>query len=213
MRTVRVAGLLLVAGALAGCGGGEPPAPAAPAADPAPIASVAPALEDLEATRREGLALGLDRLEVDQELAAAGAEAEDPRFADAARARSFGPAPRPIAESARPIVRESPRALLGSALDALAAGDVAALCRLSAAKDEEPVLDEEDAEAARRRFLDAGARPAWDRIGAAARAGQVEVVPDPTSPERATLRVQTGGALGAYELPLIQRGDGWYLAR
>lgn len=124
---------------------------------------------------------------------------------------SRGPAAAAVPESTRRIDRTSPTTLLRSALDALAAGDVAALARLSASREERPTLDEDDAFDAERRFLAPAVRPYWERVASAARAGDVTLRPG-HAPDEALLEVRVGGAVGAYVIRLRKRGDGWYLA-
>lgn len=191
---------IIIGVAAAGCGGEGPQAPPPPASEaPAPIASDVDA--ERQAVAAAVLAQGLDRLEVD---------ASDETDPGAPSVRSQGPAPRPIAESPRRLARETPRALLASALGALAAKDVAALARLGRSPADKATLDEDDAADAERRFLSPAMRATWDRIAEAARRGAVQVTP--VGADRAVLRVEVGGAVGAYVFQLIKRTDGWYLA-
>ena len=88
---------------------------------------------------------------------------------------------------------------------------VAALARLSRAKEDEPVLDADDALDAERRFLAPAVQPYWRRVATAARLGDVSVEPGAT-PDEAVLRVHVGGAMGSYVIRVFRRGDGWYLA-
>ncbi|MCO5166442.1 MAG: hypothetical protein M9894_08765 [Planctomycetes bacterium] len=206
MRGRRGAALVLGLGLLvAGCGGDAERD--APAGDLAPIGSIAAAATD--ADRREWLeqvaAEGLDRLALPGPIG--GFDGLD----EAGPVAAFGrPAPA-IAESTRPIDRTTPTTLLGSALEALAAADVAALARLSRPGGERPTLDEDDALDAERRFLAPAVQPYWRRVAGAARLGEVTVEPGP-APDEARLRIHVGGAAGAYLIRLRKRGDGWYLA-
>lgn len=190
-------GLVLVALAV-GCGGEPPGAP--PQGGQAPIDSDAVAVVSTplvldEVARADVLAqgrmLGLDRVELaGDELAL--------------------PPPAPIEEPRATIARETPEALVRSALDVLRAGDRAALARLVHSPTERPVLTEDDARAAARRFLGPSTRRYWDRLLAAAAAGRIEVVSEAAG--EAVLRIDVGGAAGGYILRLRREGSGWYLA-
>lgn len=190
---------------LAGCGDG---------AGPGPAADVAPVDSDLAAaTTSAGLtaeqAAWLEQVEADGLTALDLPDADDPGAGPVA---SRGPRPAPIAESTRRIDRSSPGALLSSALEALAATDVAALARLSRSRGQRPTLDEDDAFDAERRFLAPAVQPYWERVASAARAGEVTLRPG-HGPDEALLEVRVGGAAGVYLIRLRKRGDEWYLAR
>lgn len=197
---------LLGALLLAGCGDG--PAGQGPGAGVAPVDS-----GQVAATTSAGLTTEQEAWleQVDEERLGAldVALADDPGAGEAVASR--GPAPAPIAESTRPIDRTSPTNLLGSALDALAAADVAALARLSVPREQRPTLDEDDAFDAERRFLAPAVQPYWERVASALRAGEVTLRPG-HAPDEALLEVRVGGAAGSYVIRLRKRGDGWYLA-
>lgn len=207
MRRVVEGPVLALALALAGCGDGSPTPAGARDDGLAPIESssaAAPASAlDAEQTAWLGdvAAQGLDALTV--------ASGDGPDLDE--QVASVGPRAPAIGESARPIRRETPEALLASALDALSSADVAALARLSRARDERPTLDEEDALEAERRFLAPAVQPYWRRVAVAARLGDISLEPG-ASPDEARLRVHVGGAMGSYVIPVRRRGDGWYLA-
>lgn len=196
----------------AGCGQGGPAGPAGDVppggADAAPVASDAgldPAAraDVLAQAARTGL-LALDARALAPDAVPGAGD-------DAARARAaLGPAAPPIAESLRPIDRRSPEALVGTALGALTAGDVAALARLGHPRWARPVLDADDADDARRRFLGPATRPAWERVARALAAGaaRLEHTPGATT---ARLHVDVGGALGTQTIRLRREEDGWYL--
>lgn len=199
-------GVCLLALALAGCGEGGP-TPDVQAPDPqteaAPVGSAtevaaAPAV-DLGGPAEVRQA-GLERLDLPLP--------SDDTSAD--RLRSRGPAAPAIRESERAIPRESPRALLGGTLDAFADGDVAALARLSRSPATHPTLDVDDAAEAERRFLGPQTRPYWERISAAVRAGAFAV--EHQDERTARIRVDVGGAAGAYVIELTKEGDAWYLS-
>lgn len=190
---------------LAGCG--DPPGDGRARDDVAPVdsAAVAAASTALDAEQVAWLgqvaAEGLDALD----LGDPGADV------DPSAPRGMGPAAAKIDESPRPIDRTTPDALLGSTIDALAAGDVAALARLSLPRAERPALDEDDAQDAQRRFLAPAVQPYWERVAVAARLGDVSIRAGHAADE-ALLEVHVGGAAGAYLIRLRKRGDGWYLA-
>jgi hypothetical protein len=189
---------------LAGCG--DPPGddPARDGVAPVDTAGVATTGSALDAEQVAWLAQveadGLDGLELDP-----GADV------DPAASRAMGPAAAKIDESPREIDRTTPDALLGSAIEALAAGDVAALARLSLPRAEQPALDEDDAADAQRRFLAPAVQPYWERVAVAARLGDVSIRTG-RAPDEALLEIHVGGAAGAYLIRLRKRGDGWYLA-
>lgn len=189
-----VGALFLVS--LSGCGDERAaPVPGAPA----PVGSLAAVgspviVGDVLA---EGRALGLETLA----LPAPGSPEEE---LEAART-----AARPIPEPAAPIARETPAALLFSARALLAARDPAALARLVHSPAARPVLTEDDAAEARRRFLGPRTRDYWARLLGAAAEGGFTVVREDAG--EALLRVEVGGAAGAYLLRLRREGDGWFL--
>ncbi len=194
---------------LGGCGDGPAPdAPVDAADDVAPVDSGQVAVTTSAGLTAEQVAW-LQQVDDDDLAALDVALVDDPGAGPEVASR--GPAAAPTEESPRPIDRSTPTALLGSALDALAAADVAALARLSASREERPTLDEDDAADAERRFLAAAVRPYWERIASAVRAGEVTLRPG-HAPDEALLEVRVGGAAGAYVLRLRKRGDGWYLA-
>ena len=95
-----------------------------------------------------------------------------------------------------------------STLRALRGGDLLALAQ--ATRPAGAALSEEDAAEAERRFLSPAGRAYWGRIAAAVQRGAWSVVEE--EPERVRLRVEVGGAAGAYLLELRRRGERWYLA-
>ncbi|MBL4850655.1 MAG: hypothetical protein JKY65_34495, partial [Planctomycetes bacterium] len=121
-----------------------------------------------------------------------------------------GPAPAFLAESERPLDQSSPERALRGALDALARQDLAALARLRRSPRSHPRLTEDDGADARRRFLSPSMAPTWKRIGAALQAGAFQVVT--SSPGKAVVVVQVGGALGTYRISLHKDGDAWFMS-
>lgn len=182
----------LLAGVLAGCGDGAPePAPPGPPA------------EDLA---REDGAAAVSTVALARELRELGLPAVAlPGPGVSAALAAFGPAPALVAESPRAVDRSSPSALLGSALAAIAAEDLAALARLGSRE----ALDEDALARAERRFLGPATRRYWERIERALEAGAYRV--EPAGEDAVWIVVEVGGAAGAYRLRLQREEDGWYL--
>lgn len=190
-RAVRGA-VCLLAGVLAGCGDGAPEAE-----PPGPPAG--------ELAREDGSA-AVSTAALARELRELGlAEVPLPGPGVSAELASFGPAPAPVAEPERAVDRSSPVALLGSALAAIAAGDLAALARVGSRE----ALDEDALAAAERRFLGPATRRYWERIEQALEAGAYRV--EPAGGDAVLVVVEVGGAAGAYQLRLQREEDGWYL--
>ena len=189
---------------VAGCSPAPEPLPQAPAdADPAPVSSEALA-PVRTATQADPQVLA--------QLAELGLERHtlplDPEEGADARRGFQGPAPQVIPESPIPLPRESPRALLAGTLAAISRGDAAALARTRRDPLAHPALTEDDAADARRGFLSTAIRPYWSKVRQALDAGRVEVSVDG---DVATVRLQTGGALGSVRLRMRKESDGWYL--
>ncbi|MGE0713156.1 MAG: hypothetical protein AB7N76_12045 [Planctomycetota bacterium] len=128
-----------------------------------------------------------------------------------ADAQAFrGPGPAAVPEPARSLRRDAPQVLLASALEALTRGDEAGLARACLDPAAHPTLTEDDAACARRRFLTPAVRPYWDKVRRALRDGRCQVS---VEGRRATVELDTGGALGRARLSLRQEDDGWYLDR
>jgi len=194
-----------LAACVVGCSPAPEPLPAPPAAsDPAPVHSEALA-PVRTATQADPQVLA--------QLAELGLEARtlplDEEREGAAEERGFqGPAPQAIPESPHPLPRENPRALLAGTLAAISRGDAAALARTRRDPLSHPTLTEDDAADARRGFLSTAIRPYWSKVRQALDAGRVEVSVDG---DVATVRLQTGGALGSVRLRMRKESDGWYL--
>ena len=197
---------LAVAISVAGCG--DPPGNDPARDDVAPVDSAAIAAASTALDAEQVAWLG----QVTQDGLGDLAPQDEPGADfDPSAPRAMGPAAAKIDESPRAIDRTTPDALLGSAIDALAAGDVAALARLSLPRAEQPALDEDDAEDAQRRFLAPAVQPYWESVAVAARLGDVSLEAG-HGPDEALLKIHVGGAVGVYLIRLRKRGDGWYLA-
>ena len=187
---------------LSGCGG-EPQAPAPAPAPPAAAASAAPLSSAAVKVLRAELA-GLSLPELAAPSPATPTEEARP---NAPKASFQGPAPRPLAESARRLKQTTPRAALGSTLGALQARDTAALARLIRGPGSS--LTEDDALEVRQRFLSLAGRSYWARVATALRAGKFQIE---VRASEAWVSVSVGGAAGTYRIRMKKEGGTWFLA-
>lgn len=118
----------------------------------------------------------------------------------------LGDAPAPVAEPTVALDRSTPAKAVAALAAALDRQDAAALARLRSGSAAKPALDEQDLLRARLDFL--GPREKhWRRVLAAIDAAKLAALD--ASSERATLRVDVGGALGAVNLVFVKEGGAW----